>query len=213
MRPVLILFAKAPDPGRAKTRLAKTIGTNNAAKLHYAFVGDTLQKAIELTRRSVIDVEIHTDVETDAWPSNQVTHRLQAAGDLGERMYYAIQEALFKGRPQAMIIGTDSPTLPPSHLLNLLELPEDAAFGPCADGGYYAISCRRIAPEVFRSVRWSSASTLDDTRAAWQRVGLSTAIGPMWFDVDEAEDLDRLRNEADLPPLTRAALKEIYGID
>lgn len=213
MRPVLILFAKAPEPGRVKTRLAKTIGTDNAAKLHRAFVEDTLQKATDLARQGLVDIELHTDVETDAWVSNQVTHRLQAPGDLGHRMYYALHQAFVEGRTKAMIVGTDSPTLPPSYLLNLLELPEDAAFGPCSDGGYYAICCRRITAEVFRSVNWSAASTLEETMAAWHRAGLSTAVGESWFDVDEIEDLDRLREDRNLPPWTRAALEEIYGID
>ncbi len=213
MRPVLILFAKAPVPGKVKTRLAKTIGIEQATKIHRAFVGDTLQKAAKLADRGFIDVELHTDVETDAWSLNRVTHRLQVQGDLGDRMYHALQQALSQGRPQAMIIGSDSPTLPESYLLNLLELRQDVAFGPCDDGGYYAISCGRVAPEMFRSVNWSVASTLEETRRACKLVGLSNALGQTWFDVDEVEDLDRLRAESNLPPLTAAALKEIYGTD
>lgn len=213
MRPVLILFAKAPIPGRVKTRLVKTIGVEQATKLHRAFVGDTLQKAAKLADRGFIDVELHTDVETDAWSLNRVTLRLQVQGNLGDRMYHALQQALAQGHPQAVIIGSDSPTLPESYLLNLLELPQDVAFGPCDDGGYYAISCRRIALEMFRSVNWSVASTLEETREACQLAGLSTALGQDWFDVDEPEDLDRLRTEGNLPPMTLAALKEIYGTD
>ena len=213
MRPVLILFAKAPVPGRVKTRLAKTVGIEQATKLHRAFVGDTLQKAAKLADRGIIDVELHTDVETDAWSLNRVTHRLQVQGDLGDRMYHAIQQALAQGHPQAMIIGSDSPTLPESHLLNLLELPQDVALGPCDDGGYYAISCCRIAPEMFRSVNWSVASTLVETCKGCAQVGLTTALGQSWFDVDVPDDLNRLRTEANLPPLTFAALKEIYGTE
>lgn len=213
MRPVLILFAKAPIPGRVKTRLSKTIGVEQATKLHRAFVGDTLQKAAKLAGRGFIDVELHTDVETDAWSLNRVTLRLQVQGNLGDRMYHALQQALAQGHPQAVIIGSDSPTLPESYLLNLLELPQDVAFGPCDDGGYYAISCRRIALEMFRSVNWSVASTLEETREACFLAGLSSTLGQSWFDVDEPEDVDRLRTEGNLPPMTLAALKEIYGTD
>ena len=203
MRPVLILFAKAPIPGQVKTRLARTLGPELAAKLHSAFVEDTLEKATALARKTAIDVEFHTDVETDAWPSIRVTQRLQVSGGLGVRMYYALHHALEQGRPQAMIIGSDSPSLPASHILHLLDLPQDVALGPTDDGGYYAIGCRRTHPEMFRSVNWSTSGACKETMTACHSVQLSTAVGETWFDVDEMEDLERLRREGNLPQFTQ----------
>ena len=210
MRPVLILFAKAPIPGRVKTRLARTIGPELAAKLHSAFVEDTLQKTLSLAGKTGIDIELHTDAETDAWSSIRVTRRLQVSGDLGCRMYYVLDNALKEGRPQAMIIGSDSPTLPTSHLLNLLQLPEDVALGPTEDGGYYAIACRRTNSEMFRSVNWSTDQALEDTENACRRSGLTTGCGPPWFDVDEYEDLRRMFGQPRLPPATEA-LRDLLG--
>ena len=209
MRPVLILFAKAPIPGRVKTRLARTIGPKLATKLHSAFVKDTLEQAISLAGKTAIDIELHTDAETDAWSSIRVTRRLQVSGDLGARMYYALHGALQQGRPQAMIIGSDSPTLPTQHLLNLLELPEEVALGPTEDGGYYAISCRGAHPEMFRSVNWSAERTLTDTETACRRSGLTASCGRLWFDVDEYEDLLRLFRQHRLPPATEALRNDL----
>ena len=202
MRPVLILFAKAPVLGKVKTRLAKTIGMELATKLHKAFVEDTLEKAILLARKTAIDVELHTDAETDAWSSFRVTQRLQVSGDLGSRMYYALQKALEQGRPQATIIGSDSPTLPVSHLLSLLEFAEDIALGPTEDGGYYAVSSRKTHSEMFRSVNWSTGRALADTESSCRAAGLSTSRGATWFDVDEYEDLVRLFRQPGLPGST-----------
>lgn len=204
MRPVLILFAKAPVPGKVKTRLAKTIGIELAAKLHKAFVDDTLEKASSHALETAIDVELHTDAETDAWSSIRVTQRLQVSGDIGRRMHHALQSALEEGRPQATIIGSDSPTLPISHLLNLLEFPEDIALGPTEDGGFYAISCRRTNAAMFRSVNWSTGRALADTEFACREAGLSTSRGATWFDVDEYEDLLRLFRQPGLPRATEA---------
>lgn len=207
----MILFAKAPIPGRVKTRLAQTIGPEAAAQLHTAFVADCLLRACELARVSHIDIELHTDVETDVWSSIAVTNCLQAPGDLGARMLSAMRNALAEGRPQAMITGTDSPTLPLSYVHQLLNLDADVALGPTEDGGYYAISCRRVADEMFRSVNWSTASALNDTMASCVLAGLSVGQGSLWYDVDDFADLERLTAEGNLPENTARLMEKLYG--
>ena len=207
----MILFAKSPVPGRVKTRLAQTIGQEAAAQLHTAFVADCLVQANELARVSHIDIELHTDVETDVWSSFAVTNCLQTPGDLGVRMLSAMRNALAAGRPQALITGTDSPTLPLVYLQQLLNLDTDVALGPTEDGGYYAISCRRVAEEMFRSVNWSTASTLSDTMASCVLAGLSVSQGSRWYDVDDFRDLERLAAEGNLPENTARIMENLYG--
>lgn len=185
----MILFAKAPIPGRVKTRLARHLGAEAAAELHRAFVLDTLDHLHELS--DFVDVEIHSDVPTDAWPVDQI----QREGDLGERMYFALSRALAVGRPQACIVGADSPTLSSGHLATVLASPEDVALGPTEDGGYYAIACRKIHPAMFRDVPWSTGNVLAATENAAAACGLSVGRGPLWYDVDEFADLERLRSE------------------
>ncbi len=191
MLPVIILFAKAPAPGRVKTRLAERFGAIAAAELHTALVADMIELLGSLA--DAAEIELHTDMDTDAWPEAGVSRALQRGGDLGERMYFTLERALAGGRPKAMIVGSDAPTLPLSHLEQILSSNADVALGPADDGGYYAISCRRVHPRMFRGVRWSGPSTREQTRQAAERCGLTVEFGPAWFDVDTPADLERLQ--------------------
>jgi glycosyltransferase A (GT-A) superfamily protein (DUF2064 family) len=129
---------------------------------------------------------------------------LQVEGDLGIRMLHALNAALSEDRPQAVIVGTDAPTLPASHLETALSSPADVTLIPTDDGGYCVIACRRTDPGMFHGVRWSGPATLEDTlRTAW-KCGLTTAVGPSWFDVDTFTDLARLAAGASLPRHTAA---------
>ena len=94
MRPLIIIFAKAPVAGRAKTRL--DADPSRAAALHSIFVRDAL--AMAETLRDEADVELSTDTPSDAWPESAVRRSLQAEGNLGERMYAALEQALSAGR-------------------------------------------------------------------------------------------------------------------
>src|SRR5258708_38634129 len=143
----MILFAKAPVPGRVKTRLAAAIGAGQAAELYRAFVTDMIAKLTEF--RDFADIELHTDTITDAWSDQGVTRDLQAAGGLELKLLHALAGAIEAGRSQAMILGSDSPTLPRGHIQRLVDSTADVALGPCEDGGYYAIACRRGGFAVF----------------------------------------------------------------
>lgn len=204
MKPLIIVYAKAPVPGRVKTRLIPRLGAAGAARLHEAFVEDTL--AIAETLRDTFDVELHTDVSTGAWSWDGV-RRLQSTGELGSRMYATLREGLDGGRPFVMILGSDSPTLPPQFLAQLVDAKADVVLGPTSDGGYYAIGCRRIEPAMFSGVTWSSPATRAQTEEAARRCGLQVACGPEWFDVDEPGDLDALV-EAGVAGRTAQVLRE-----
>jgi rSAM/selenodomain-associated transferase 1 len=199
----MILFAKAPIPGRVKTRLATAIGAEPAAELYRAFVADTISKLAEF--RDVADIELHTDTVTDAWSTAGVARVLQVVGGLELKLLHALAAALQSGRPQAMVLGSDSPTLPRGHIQRLLDSAADVALGPCEDGGYYAIACRRVHPEMFAGVEWSTPHVLEQTERAVRASGLSVERGDLWYDVDGPEDLARLIKDPALPPRTRQA--------
>ena len=201
MRPVILLFAKAPVPGRVKTRLQPVLPAAQAASLHTAFVLDTLQILASVDET---DVELHTDTPTDAWSGLPVARKLQAEGGLGVKILSAAEAALGDGRPQVIIAGSDSPTLPAAHLAALRAISADVALGPCDDGGYYAIAFRRIHPAMFDGVTWSAGTTLQETAAACRRCGLTVEFGPAWFDVDSPADLVRLMSSPGLGRHTAA---------
>ncbi len=199
MRPVIILFAKAPIPGRVKTRLQPPLSPAEAAGLHEAFVWDMILRLQSFPRA---DLELHTDIPTDAWAAAGVAQRLQSEGGLQLKMLHAMEQALRQGHPKAVIVGTDAPSLPLSHLEQLLAAAADVALGPTDDGGYYAIACRRTHPAMFDDVEWSGPLTLEHTVRAVERAGLTVELGSRWFDVDEPADLERLAASLDLPART-----------
>lgn len=201
MQPVIILFAKAPVPGRVKTRLLPLLSPGEAASLHTAFVWDMIERLQSFTEASL---ELHTDISTDAWEGAGVSQRLQAEGDLQLKMFHALHSALSRGHPRGMIVGSDAPTLPLDHIRELLDSSADVALGPTEDGGYYAISCARIHQRMFQGVQWSSPDTLAQTVHAAQACGLIVETGRRWFDIDTPEDLRRLSKIPGLPPYTRS---------
>ncbi len=140
----------------------------------------------------VVDIELSTDEPTQAWAEFSVRRTVQVSGGLGDRIYAALRGALAAGRHKVVILGSDSPELPPSHIQSLIESRADIAIGPTEDGGFYAIACSRTDPAMFNAVRWSTGSALEDTVEASRRCGLSAELRPAWFDVDRPEDLTRL---------------------
>lgn len=203
MRPVIILFAKAPVAGRVKTRLVPPLTPDQAAQLHTALVWDAIEALQQLRG---IDLELHTDTRTDAWTSAGLPQSLQCEGDLGLKMFNALDGALRRGREQVMIAGSDAPGLPLDYLQQLLTAEEDVALGPTDDGGFYAIACRRAHRDMFDRVEWSTERTRAQTIEAVRRSGLSAKLGAPWFDVDTPRDLDRMKT---MPGLGRHTAKMI----
>jgi len=189
MRPAILVFAKAPRPGLVKTRLARTCGAERAAEIHHKMVSHLLTRLLA-DRTLEADLELHTDISTDAWSAFNVTQHLQTKGNLGERMYHALQ------RGRILIVGGDAPTVPLPFLKQLLESPADIALGPTTDGGYYAIHARRTHPDMFAGVEWSTARALEQTVTACRACGLAVETGETWFDIDTETDLERIRTES-----------------
>ncbi|MCC7340623.1 MAG: TIGR04282 family arsenosugar biosynthesis glycosyltransferase [Bryobacterales bacterium] len=181
---MIAVFAKAPRPGEVKTRLAAAVGDECAAGLHRAFVADVLATALSLGEA----VELHTDRPTEEWAEFRVARRLQVAGDLGTRLLHVLRTAA-----PALIIGSDVPSIPASHLRRVLDSTADLALGPAEDGGYWAIRARKAPGErLFRNVAWSSGRELEQTVMNAREDGLDVEIGPEWYDVDTVEEFRRL---------------------
>lgn len=128
-------------------------------------------------------------------------------------MLQAMSLELALGRPQAMIVGSDAPTLPLGHLEHLLQSSAEVALGPAEDGGFYAIACRKVSDRMFDGVAWSSANTLEQTVSAALESGLTVELGAPWWDVDTPDDLARLMAAGDLPRHTSRTLAMIKADD
>ena len=187
MRPVILLFAKVPVAGHVKTRLIPRLGAEEARSWYERLVRTGLAHLAK-----VAPVVLMTDRPTEAWPEFRGPRELQGPGDLGMRMLAALERHLVTSHP-VMIVGGDVPPPPRASLQDLLASPADVTLGPAVDGGFYAISCRRTTPSMFKGVVWSSGQERVQTERACRRAGLSVVLGPPWFDVDTPEDLERAR--------------------
>ena len=188
--PLIIVFAKAPRPGFVKTRLG--LEPTAAASLYTEFVSRTLETVFKF--RDDADLELSLDIPFAAWTESSILRTVQHGGDLGVKLYAALERGLSAGRPKVVILGSDSPTLPVEHIRWLLNCDADVALGPTLDGGYYGIGCRRVIPGMFAGVRWSTPDALRDTITSIESCVLRCVVGPEWFDVDTLEDLGRIKN-------------------
>jgi hypothetical protein len=193
--PQLLVFAKAPVPGRVKTRLARTIGDEAAALVYRALAERTLATAAAARRAGVVaDVELWIDPDSDAaavepWRERYgATIERQAGADLGERMRHALRASLAHGRP-ALLIGTDVPGYDVAYLAAAAATLErrDAVIGPAMDGGYVLIGLARDV-DAFAGVQWSTAGVLAATRARLTAAGASHDELASLRDVDTYDD-------------------------
>jgi glycosyltransferase A (GT-A) superfamily protein (DUF2064 family) len=123
----------------------------------------------------------------------------QRGEDLGARIESAAVYAFARGRGPVVVVGTDSPTLPPSFVerafASLSSEESDVALGPTEDGGYYLVGLREPFEGLFRNVEWSTPRAYARTAENVARAGLRLLELPRWYDVDTPADLLRLRDE------------------
>jgi rSAM/selenodomain-associated transferase 1 len=195
---VLQIFARNPMPGEVKSRLARSVGAAEAARVYARFVDMTLSTGAAARAAGIVDrVELWCSPDADApafaaWRARHgVELKVQAGADLGARMQLALDSAVGHGA-RAILVGTDCPVLDVSYLaLAVAALDDhDAVFGPVEDGGYVLVGVARSV-DVFTGIPWSTADTMAATRAAMAAQGLRWHELPTLWDVDLPSDLAR----------------------
>lgn len=193
-RDTLVVFARYPVPGEVKTRLARAIGDDRAARLYDAFVRDLVGRFAGSPYRVRWAVAPPDPGFDQRFGVPVDTCVLQEGSDLGARMLHAFGTALNGGEGRCVLIGSDTPHLSRERVDEAFHRLEDAdvVLGPAMDGGYYLIAMR--APhDVFSGITWSVDSVREATRARANALALRVAELDPDFDVDEVGDLDRLR--------------------
>ncbi len=214
------VFARAPRPGRAKTRLIPLLGPRGAAEFQAALTADALRKVDALpsgiSRWFFLAGGKFPDfllggarqpVGVRHGVPKQWRFEPQRGADLGERLDDAFRN-LLRHHSAAVVIGTDSPLLPKRILRTALaELRWcDAVLGPCPDGGFYLIGLRCFVPGVFGGIRWGTAWAFRDMLSRLVQKGLACAILEPHPDVDRPADFRALaRHLADHPAARRLA--------
>ena len=190
-RGTILVFVKAPDPGRVKTRLAATVGPDVAAALYRGWVGQVFG-ALQPVRPGVRLVGYFDGgpraafaewaaLADDWWP--------QPPGDLGDRLAGGFRLALADGGP-VLAVGTDCLELDAGLAGAAFRglAGADVVFGPAADGGYYLVGLAADRPGLFDGVRWSGPHTLADHLARCRANGWSVALLPARADIDTWDD-------------------------
>jgi rSAM/selenodomain-associated transferase 1 len=196
MRTPVIVFAKAPVAGLAKTRLAPALGAAGAAALAHRMLRHALAQA---TAAAIGPVELcaapdatHPLLQAAATACG-ATLADQGPGDLGARMHRAIGRHVAQ-HGRALLMGTDAPALDAAVLRQAAQALQDhdAVFVPAQDGGYVLVGQRVDDPRWFAGMAWSHAQVMADTRVRLRAAGVRWAELAPLADIDAPADLHHL---------------------
>lgn len=191
----LVLMAKAPEPGKVKTRLVPPLTPAEAAEFYHCLLVDQLD---HLASFGGADLYLaYAPDDAAGFFQRLVPRRMscfpQRGGDIGERMNHCFVEMTARGYRNVVVIGSDLPPLPLPFLETafgmLQEGQRSVVLGPSRDGGYYLIGMNRSWPQVFADIPWSSSQVLACTVARLNGLGAPPALLPRWMDIDSFEDL------------------------
>jgi rSAM/selenodomain-associated transferase 1 len=186
---ILHVFIKNPRPGYVKTRLAATVGDTKALAIYHYLLAQTRSAALDCTAQRWL---WYSDAlqEQDEWPSAQFTKKVQAQGDLGQRMRYAFQTAFDQGAERSVIIGSDCPELTGALLGEAFDALQhcDTVLGPTFDGGYYLLGMKRLHGDLFENIDWSTERVLPQTMDKIRSAALTLHLLPTLNDIDQEAD-------------------------
>jgi rSAM/selenodomain-associated transferase 1 len=188
--PRVIVFLRAPELGRVKSRLAATVGPIQALAIYRELLDITLTT---LRTHPKVELRVTPDTAATGWePLLQPEWRRtpQGAGDLGERLQRAVQEAFAREPTPVVLFGCDCPELTEDDLIEAGRLlaTRDVVFGPATDGGYWLIGLKRPVPALFRGISWGTSRVLDQSLDIAQRLGLKWDLLRGLADIDTEAD-------------------------
>lgn len=185
----IVVFVKNAVPGKVKTRLAKTIGDQEALEVYL--------RLLEITKREVLKVDANKEVwyawdigKDDIWEEELFYKKIQIDGDLGEKMKNAFEDSFKNGCNKMVLIGSDCPTLTSKIMEEAFaKLDEnDVVFGPSEDGGYYLIGMSSYKPEVLEDIDWSTERVMEQTVLRAQENEIKFAKLQVLNDIDNEND-------------------------
>lgn len=195
----LLIFARAPVPGRCKTRLMPRYGARGAAAIHRRLAGATLRTAgaVAAHTRLYCEPDTRHGFFSACRQRYAVTLQRQCRGDLGRKMGRAMRQAL-QTCTSVVVIGTDCVALQPTDIeaaFRALEAGSAIVLKPAQDGGYVLIGARTLPASALRHIDWSSGRELQQTLQRLRRLHLVVALLPTTWDVDVPRDVVRAGRE------------------
>ena len=216
----LAVMAKAPRPGKVKTRLQPPLSAEVAAALNVCFLRDTAENIASVTSNGKAQGLIsYTPVGDEAAFDGLLPEGFaliaQRGNEFGERLLCAAEDILSCGFGAVCLIDSDSPTLPSDALrtavAELMRPGERTVIGASDDGGYYLIGMKRAEPGLFERIAWSTERVYAETIERAREAGLQLVELPKWYDVDDAGTLVMLERELLLGELP--AFAKVDGFD
>jgi rSAM/selenodomain-associated transferase 1 len=210
------VMAKAPRPGFSKTRLCPPLRPEQAARLSAAFLRDITENiALASSQAPIAGYVAYAPAGQEALFDGHLaagTGLLLADGSppmppdvqgFGRCLLHAIKAMLARGHGSAVVLNSDSPTLPTALLIRTAALlaaeADRVVLGPADDGGYYLLGMAAAHAHLFADIAWSTDSVADTTRLRAAQSGLDLVELPAWYDVDDQAALDRLLDETAAP--------------
>jgi rSAM/selenodomain-associated transferase 1 len=204
----IAFMAKASTPGRAKTRLVPPLTFDEAAALNTAFLRDVADNVLLAAGHAapfggIAGYAAYGPIGTEDFFRSTLPGAIGLIGawlpNFGDCLFHTISEILARGHGSAVVLNSDSPTLPTALLIEAaaaLAQPGDrAVLGPSSDGGYYLLGLKIAHRHMFEDIAWSTARVADQTRERAREINLDVHILPTWYDVDDIDDLRRLNAE------------------
>lgn len=189
----IVIFAKAPRAGFAKTRLIPALGEKGAAALAQRMLNHTLDAALD-AQLGKVELWVTPDKEDPAWqgliPARAPGLRHQGEGDLGMRMATAAREIIARG-DRVILMGTDCPAITApllQHASQALNL-HDVVIHPTTDGGYALLGLRQFSMRLFQDIAWSTDTVAMTTLCRIRELGWSVKVLQALHDIDTADDL------------------------
>ncbi len=200
----LAIMAKAPRPGKVKTRLSPPLTSEQAAELNACFLRDTVaslkQAALTTSAEWIIS---YTPVGEEAAFADILESGAllipQRGDGFGERLLHTAGDLFACGFSAVCLIDSDSPTVPVDAFTTavtlLLDRERRVVIGPSEDGGYYLIGLQTADSRLFEDIAWSTEFVTEQTLARAAEIDLPAHLLQRWYDVDDAASLTRLHSE------------------
>jgi hypothetical protein len=192
---LIIIFAKFPARGMAKTRLQPALGLEGASLMAKQLLLHSVEQA--LATGFSVELCVSPAPNNPCWQTLHLPESLQwssqANDDLGLRMLAASQQGLDKFK-QVVLIGTDCPSLTPLRIQDAVQHLEqsDTVMIPASDGGYVLLGFKQAQAGLFSNIEWSTASVAAVTRQRIATLGWTLALLDPLHDIDEPADLKYL---------------------
>ena len=197
VRPIrIVIFAKAPLPGYAKTRLIPQLGLDGSARLACKLLQHAIEQALAANIGQVelcVSPSVHHPVWKQLDLPSELNWSYQGEGDLGQRMARAIKRVTQNGE-SILLMGTDCPDLDAETLRAAAKAlaSHDACLVPVLDGGYSLVGLHHPLEAIFRDMPWSTEQVAQLTRQRIAAAGKTLAELETLYDIDVPADLNHL---------------------